>query len=145
MVKIKRKNGNSAVFSVHFCYHGVILLKQSLKKLIAVVVGIVLNISGRLIAQAFGLPIWLDMTGTFVAADIAGFPGALIAALSANIFFGAPSPTRLVYCFVGIIAAALITYFVKKGYLLNPLKAALASFWLGIICTIAFRCPARDL
>ena len=112
-------------------------MKLSIKKLIAVVVGIVLNISGRLIAQAFGLPIWLDMTGTFVAADIAGFPGALIAALSANIFFGASSPIRLVYCFVGVIAAALITYFVKKGYLLNPLRAALASFWLGIICTIA--------
>ncbi len=112
-------------------------MKLSLKKLIAVVVGIVLNISGRLIAQAFGLPIWLDMAGTFVAADFAGFPGALIAALSANVFFGAASPIRLVYCFVGIIAAALITYFVKKGYLLNPLRAALASFWLGIICTIA--------
>ncbi|MGN0577174.1 MAG: HD domain-containing phosphohydrolase [Ruminiclostridium sp.] len=112
-------------------------MKPSLKKLIAVITGIVLNISGRLIAQSFGLPIWLDMTGTFVAADIAGFPGALIAALSANIFFGTASPIRLVYCAVGVIAAALITYFVKKGYLLNPLRAALASFWLGIICTIA--------
>ena len=112
-------------------------MKLSLKKLIAVITGIVLNISGRLIAQAFGLPIWLDMAGTFLAADFAGFPGALIAALSANVFFGASSPVRLVYCFVGVIAAGLITYFVKKGYLLNPLRAALASFWLGIICTIA--------
>ena len=57
--------------ALHFCYHGVIILKLSIKKLIAVVVGIVLNISGRLIAQTFGLPIWLDMTGTFVSADIA--------------------------------------------------------------------------
>ena len=57
------------------------------KKIIAIAVGIVLNILGRYIADNLSLPVWLDTIGTFVAVYYSGLVGGIIASLTNNIFY----------------------------------------------------------
>lgn len=107
------------------------------KKIIAIAVGIVLNILGRYIADTLSLPVWLDTIGTFVAVYYSGLVGGIIASLTNNIFYAVfSSPVSIVYSITGLINVLLINYFIKKEYFNNVFKTCVSSFWLVIVCTV---------
>jgi len=111
-------------------------VKESLRKVIVIIIGIILNLVGRLIASSFNLPIWLDMLGTVVATYYAGIWGGVAAGIANNLISSFYDTTALVYLLTSVIAAFMIHLFIKKGYMTSALKAVVSSFWLGILCTV---------
>ena len=111
-------------------------MKTKIRKGCIIIVGIVLNVLGRTIAQKLNLPIWFDMIGTFVATYYAGLWGGILVGISNNVLSGIYDPTALVYSLTSVLAAVMMHYLVKKDYMNNPLKVIVASFWMGILCTV---------
>ena len=111
-------------------------MKDNLRKITVVAVGIILNVAGRYFAHTFGLPIWFDMTGTCIASYYVGLWGGIIAGFANNLISNAYDVTSLIYSLTSVVAAVIIHIFVKRGYMNNALKAIISSFWLGIICTV---------
>lgn len=110
-------------------------MNVKLKNVLIVMMSICLNCMGRYLAQSMNLPIWFDMTGTFVASYFTGLWGGMIAGVSNNIIAAIYDPTALAYMIVSVVSAVLIRFFINKGYLTHPFKAVVACFWMGIICT----------
>ena len=111
-------------------------MKTKIRKGCIIIVGIVLNILGRAIARRLNLPIWFDMIGTFVATFYAGLGGGIFVGISNNVLSGIYDTTALVYSATSVIAAVMMHYLVKKDFMNNPLKVVVASFWMGILCTV---------
>ena len=111
-------------------------MKDTVRKGIIVICGILLNVVGRIIAIWLGLPIWFDMMGTILAAYYVGLWGGLIAGVSNNLILSFYDRTALVYMLISMVAAFLLNFFIKKGYMNNLLKAVVSSFWIGLICTV---------
>ena len=110
-------------------------MSKYIKKILIVIIAVVINVGLRLFAQKFSLPVWFDMTGTLLASYYAGLWGGIIAAVSNNIIFWIMNVSPLVYVLTGIAGAVFINIIIKKGYLHNPFKGVVSSFWLGVICT----------
>ncbi|MBQ7756664.1 MAG: hypothetical protein IJ401_05130 [Oscillospiraceae bacterium] len=111
-------------------------MTKCIKKILIVIIAVVINVGLRLFAQKFSLPVWFDMTGTLLASYYAGLWGGIIAAVSNNIIFWIMNVSPLVYVLTGIAGAVFINIIIKKGYLHNPFKGVVSSFWLGVICTV---------
>lgn len=111
-------------------------MKNSMRKIIVVIIGIIVNVLGRFFAYSFGLPIWFDMTGTCIATYYTGIWGGIATGLCSNLLSGSFDVTAFVYSLISIIAAIVMHLFIKKGYMNNALKAAISSFWLGILCMV---------
>lgn len=111
-------------------------MKTIIRKGCIIIVGIVLNVLGRVIARQMNLPIWFDMIGTFVATYYAGLGGGIFVGISNNVLSGIYDTTALVYSITSVLAAVMMHYLVKKDYMNNPLKVVVGSFWMGILCTV---------
>lgn len=112
------------------------VLKKILKAVGVTAIGIVLNVVGRYIAYALSLPIWLDMVGTVISSYYGGIWSGIIAGLASNVISSLYDVSALVYSVINVAAAAVIHFFIKKGYINDLLKAFISSFWLGVVCTI---------
>lgn len=111
-------------------------LKKILKIAAFALIGIILNMTGRYIAQTCVLPIWLDMVGTIIASYFGGIWSGVFAGITSNIVLAAYDANAIYYAVTNVVAAVVIHFFIKKGYLNNSLRALIASFWLGVICTL---------
>lgn len=111
-------------------------MKKILKIAAFALIGIILNMTGRYIAQTCVLPIWLDMVGTIIASYFGGIWSGVFAGITSNIVLAAYDANAIYYAVTNAAAAVVIHLFVKKGYLNNLLRAWVSSFWLGIICTL---------
>ncbi len=111
-------------------------MKKNWTKVGMVVLGIVINAVGRWIAYQWKLPMWFDMTGTFITSYFAGIWGGIVAAVSNNAIACIYDTGSLIYSVAGIVAAIMIHYLIKEGYMSRTLKAVVSCFWLGIVCTL---------
>ena len=55
------------------------------RKIVIILLCIVLNMAGRMLAGAWKLPLWLDTIGTSVAACFLGIGGALVVGFSGSL------------------------------------------------------------
>ncbi|MBR6697181.1 MAG: response regulator [Lachnospiraceae bacterium] len=106
-------------------------MKDIVKKVIIVIVGITINVLGRLLAEKLDLPIWFDMTGTILATYYVGVWGGIVVAIFNNIF-----SKSYIYAITGVVAVFLVRFFLKKNAVNNVFKVIIASFGLGVVCTI---------
>ncbi len=111
-------------------------MSKKWKNVLIVMLSICLNCMGRYLAQSLNLPIWFDMTGTFVASYFTGLWGGIIAGISNNLIAAVYDPNALIYAVTSVVAAVVARLMIKKGYIDHPLKAVVACFWMGIICTV---------
>lgn len=111
-------------------------MKNTIKKITIVFLGILLNIGGRTIAQYFNLPIWFDMVGTFIVSYYVGIWGGIVAGVFNNIISSIYDVTALVYSLTSANAALMMGILIKEKHMSTPLKAVVSSFWMGIVCTI---------
>lgn len=111
-------------------------MSKKWKNVLIVLLSICLNCMGRYLAQSMNMPIWFDMTGTFVASYFTGLWGGIIAGISNNLIAAIYDPAALAYTIISVAAALIICFFIKKGYLNHPFRAIVACFWMGIICTL---------
>ena len=86
------------------------------------VVSILLNFGGKILAEKFRLPVWLDSFGTFLMAYVAGpFCGAIVGA-AANIVHGFLNPVSFAYSITSIAIALLVGYLARYGWMRNLFK-----------------------
>lgn len=107
------------------------------KKIGCVIACILINFLGKYIAANWNWPIWLDMVGTCVAAYFLGPVGAVLVGLANNFVFIFWEQTEWIYCLVSALAALAFSFCAKRKYLDEFSKAAVSSFWIGVLCMVA--------
>ncbi|MGN0318429.1 MAG: HD domain-containing phosphohydrolase [Lachnospira sp.] len=112
------------------------MVKDTVRKGIIVIIGIALNVLGRIISSALELPVWFDMLGTILASYYVGIWGGIIAGVFNNLISNFYDVTALVYTITSVLAACIMRFLIKKGYMNNWIRAVVSSFWLGVICTV---------
>lgn len=111
-------------------------MKRTCNKIIVVIIGIILNVVGRFLAQSLNLPIWFDMVGTCIATYFSGLWGGIITGVFHSMISGLFDTTAFLYSLTAVVATVLLHVFIKKGFWNNPLRTAISSFWIGILCTV---------
>ena len=111
-------------------------MKGTMRKEVAVFIGVILNVLGRFLSYSLNLPIWFDSIGTCTAAYYTGIWGGLTAGLLGNLLSGVFDVTALVHSLTSVVVALAVHVFIQRGYMNQALKAVIASFWLGNICVI---------
>lgn len=114
------------------------------QKIIIFVLCVVLNLIGKYVAAECGLPIWLDMQGTCVAAYFLGLPGGILVGVLNNVIFALCDRMTLIYAITSVVSAVLLWFLSRKGYLEQLRTAVFSSFWLGI-CSMVVSTPLNIL
>lgn len=105
-------------------------------KILLVLICIVINFVGKLIAYVCNLPLWLDVIGTCVAAYFTGPIGAVAAGASGNLLFQLIVHHSGEYMIVSIIIGLICCFCAKRGYLDKLATAAMSSFLVGILAVL---------
>ena len=97
---------------------------------------ILINFFGRIVAEEFRLPLWLDSFGTFLMAYVFGpFCGAFVGA-AGNITFRFLQPTALAYSITSICIALVAGYFAKKGWMKSLFRTMSLSVMVTGVCVV---------
>lgn len=99
-------------------------------------VSILLNFAGKVFAEKFRLPMWLDSFGTFLMAYVVGpFCGAIVG-VAGNILYGFKNPVSFAYSITSISIALLVGYLAKYGWMKNLFKTMSLSVMVTGVCVI---------
>ena len=99
-------------------------------------VSILLNFAGKVFAEKFRLPMWLDSFGTFLMAYVVGpFCGAIVG-VAGNILYGFINPVSFAYSITSISIALLVGYLSKYGWMKNLFKTMSLSIMVTGVCVI---------
>lgn len=99
-------------------------------------VSILLNFAGKVFAEKFRLPMWLDSFGTFLMAYVVGpFCGAIVG-VAGNILYGFKNPVSFAYSITSISIALLVGYLAKYGWMKNLFKTMSLSIMVTGVCVI---------
>lgn len=104
-----------------------------------IVIGcILLNFGGKIFAQHYQLPLWLDSFGTVLAAYFMGPVCGAIVGASLNITYGLLfSYTQIIYALINIAVGVIIGICAKKGYLEYMFGVLSVSFFVTLMCTVS--------
>ena len=99
-----------------------------------VIICILLNLGGKLLAQKLQLPLWMDSFGTALAAYSLGPVCGAIVGVSVNVIYGLLySYTFMIYALISIAIGVLIGVCGKKGYLDYLFGVLSVSFFLTLL------------
>lgn len=99
-------------------------------------VSILLNFAGKVFAEKFRLPMWLDSFGTFLMAYVVGpFCGAIVG-VAGNILYGFINPVSFAYSITSISIALFVGYLAKYGWMKNLFKTMSLSVMVTGVCVI---------
>lgn len=110
--------------------------KGLVDKAIIILICIVINILGNRAAVLLHLPVWLDVTGTCVAAYFTGPVGGVIAGISNNLFAGIWKLSSVAYMATSVAVGLIFSFCTRKGYLGSFSKAMISSFLIGIFSVV---------
>ena len=97
-------------------------------------ISIMLNLGGKILADTFRFPMWLDSFGTFLMAYVVGpFCGAIVGA-AGNILYGFLDPVSFAYSITSIAIALLVGYLAKYGWMRNLFKTMSLSVMVTGVC-----------
>ncbi len=97
---------------------------------------ILLNFVGKIIAEKFRLPLWLDSFGTFLMAYVIGpFCGAIVGA-AGNIIYGFVNPVSFAYAITSICIALVVGYYAKYGWMKNLFRTMSLSVMVTGVCVV---------
>ena len=116
------------------------MLKRKKECLLSVfvIVCILLNLGGKVFAQRFQLPLWLDSFGTVLAAYALGPVCGAIVGVSVNVIYGLLySYTFMIYGLISIALGVIIGICAKKGYLDYVFGVLSTSFFLTLLSIAA--------
>lgn len=110
--------------------------KKAFQKSIIVVLCIIINLTGRYIAERFQLPVWLDTIGTSIAVYYTNVFGGLIAAVSINLIWGFADNISGIYILVGIVMVFLMRLCAKKGYWESFVPAMMSGLGIAVLASV---------
>ncbi len=97
---------------------------------------IMVNFGGRILAEKFRLPLWLDSFGTFLMAYVVGpFCGAIVGA-AGNILYGFINHSSFAYSLTSISIALVVGYLAKRGWMKNLFKTMSLSVMVTGVCLV---------
>ena len=99
-------------------------------------VSIMLNLGGKILAEEFKLPLWMDSFGTFLMAYVVGpFCGAIVGA-AGNVIYGFLNPVSFAYSLTSISIALVVGYFAKYGWMKNLFRTMSLSVMVTGVCVV---------
>ncbi|MCR5209765.1 MAG: HD domain-containing protein [Lachnospiraceae bacterium] len=101
--------------------------------IIVLLAGILLNIIPATIVTATGCPLWLDTTGTILAAAIGGYIPGIIVGFITNAIKGLSDITSFYYATLNIMISACATFLVSKGWFKKIHTIILSALFLAVI------------
>ena len=98
---------------------------------------LLLNLSGRILAEKLVLPVWLDSVGTFLLAYVAGPVCGAGVGFSNNIIYGIFVKQQSVYCIIGAFLGIIVGIFSRKRVFDTQFKTMTIGMGLAIFSTFA--------
>ncbi|WP_191013832.1 HD domain-containing phosphohydrolase [Treponema zioleckii] len=93
-----------------------------------------LNVGGRVFADSFNLPLWLDSFGTFLTAYCLGPVCGAIVGVSGNILHGLINPISFIYSITSIFIAVIVGILARRGWFETLLKTMSLSVLVTLVC-----------
>lgn len=118
--------------------------KKNVHKILIMIGCIIIDMLGKYAALKFRLPIWLDVTGICVASYFVGTAGGIAVGVLDNLLFAFIEPYSAPYALTSAAVAAAIGFCVRKEYFEEWSKAAISSFWIGML-SVAVSTPINML
>lgn len=109
--------------------------KKEYMIIVYTILALLINLSGRAIAEKFMLPIWCDSIGTFLIAYIAGPVCGAVVGFTNNIIYGIFVEQQSVYCIVGALLGLVVGYYAKKKVFETQFKTMTFGMGLAIFST----------
>ncbi len=111
--------------------------KKSYQISLFVVVNILINCIGKIVAKELQLPLWLDSFGTVYTAYLLGPVCGAIVGASVNIIYAVLfSYTHMIYAIVSVILGITVGVCAKKGYLTSLFGTLSVSFLVTMISVL---------
>lgn len=112
--------------------------KNSFQISLFVIVCILLNLGGKVLAQKLQLPVWMDSFGTVWAAYTLGPVCGAVVGVSVNVIYGLLfSFTHIIYGLISIALGVIVGICAKKGYLDYLFGVLSVSFFLTLLSVAA--------
>ncbi len=114
------------------------LEKRKTGEIVLFIIGCILvNYIGKLFANHFTLPLWLDSVGTVFTAYVLGPVCGAVVGITVNVIYGILfSYTHMVYALVSAMVAVLVGVLSRKGGLENLFRALSTSFFVTILSVV---------
>ncbi len=106
-------------------------------KIVIVLVCILINLLGRIVASRFQLPVWMDTIGTGVATCFLGIGGGLIVGVLSSIISIFMKWGSIAYLVTNIVVAVFQGLYMRKSAPDRISKAAKMGFWTGLLSIVA--------
>ena len=102
-----------------------------------VILCLLLNLSGKCLAQWLKLPIWMDSFGTIAATYVLGPVCGVIVGVTLNTLYSIIySWTYICYAVVSALIAVIAGVCIKKDYMKTLLGALTASFYIAFVSCV---------
>lgn len=101
---------------------------------------ILINYIGRIVTDAYSLPVWLDSVGTVLCAYVLGPVCGAIVGATVNIMFSLHTQIVLYYALVNIMVGIVVGICARKGFLKN-LFGVLSTAFLVTIFSVLISVP----
>lgn len=99
------------------------------------VLALLLDLSGRIMAEKLMLPIWCDSIGTFLMAYVAGPICGGVVGFTNNIIYGIFVEQQSVYCVLGTLIGVAVGYLSKKKVFETQFKTMTLGMGLAVFST----------
>lgn len=99
------------------------------------VLALLLDLSGRIMAEKLMLPIWCDSIGTFLMAYVAGPICGGVVGFTNNIIYGIFVEQQSVYCVLGTLIGVAVGYLSKKKVFETQFKTITLGMGLAVFST----------
>ena len=99
------------------------------------VLALLLDLSGRIMAEKLMLPIWCDSIGTFLMAYVAGPVCGGVVGFTNNIIYGIFVEQQSVYCVLGTLIGVAVGYLSKKKVFETQFKTITLGMGLAVFST----------
>lgn len=101
------------------------------------ILALLIDLSGRMLADKFMLPIWCDSIGTFLISYTAGPVCGGVVGFANNIIYGIFQEQQSVFCIIGAAIGVAVGCFSKKKYFESQFKTMNLGMGIAMFATVA--------
>jgi len=101
-----------------------------------IIMCIFINYTGKILADTFVLPVWLDSIGTVLAAYVFGPVCGAVVGATVNILYSFHSEVSIFYGLANIAVGVVIGICTRKGFLQNIFGMLSTAFLVAVFSTV---------